>query len=126
MSSKNLKLLVVDDDELLSELIAHKLSQVGYDVSLAEDGEKALVAIEADPPDAIILDGMMPGIDGFDVLRTIKANPETSSIPIIMLSARTMEKDVVGGLSLGADEYMVKPFMVEELVMRLNRLLKKP
>ena len=126
MSGKARKILVVDDDELLSELIAHKLRQIGYEVSLAEDGEKALAAIEADPPDAIILDGMMPGIDGFDVLRTVKASPATSAIPIIMLSARTMEKDVVGGLSLGADDYMVKPFMVEELVMRLNRLLNKP
>ncbi|MCK5041553.1 MAG: response regulator [Sphingomonadales bacterium] len=119
-----LRILVADDDELLAELITHKLELAGYDVIYAEDGDVALKKINEEKPDAIILDGMMPGLDGFDVLRTIKENDDTKSIPVVMLTARGMGKDVVSGLELGAADYLVKPFMPEELVSRLERVLE--
>ncbi len=119
-----LRILVADDDELLAELITHKLELAGYDVIYAEDGDVALKKINEEKPDAIILDGMMPGLDGFDVLRTIKENDDTKSIPVLMLTARGMGKDVVSGLELGAADYLVKPFMPEELVSRLERVIE--
>ena len=121
---EKLKILVADDDELLAELISHKLEIAGYDVSCAADGEIALEMIAVSAPDAIILDGMMPGLDGFDVLRSLKNDDATKDIPVVMLTARGMGKDVVSGLELGASDYLVKPFMPEELVSRLERVLK--
>ena len=120
---EKLKILVADDDELLAELISHKLEIAGYDVSCAADGEIALEMIAVSAPDAIILDGMMPGLDGFDVLRTLKESDTTKDIPVVMLTARGMGKDVVSGLELGASDYLVKPFMPEELVSRLERVI---
>lgn len=117
-------ILVADDDELLAQLIAMKLIEAGFNVTLADDGEKALKMINETMPDAIILDGMMPGLDGMDVLRLVKEQEATKNIPIMMLTARGMGKDVVSGLELGAADYLVKPFMPEELVDRLGRILK--
>lgn len=117
------QILVTEDDELLAELIVHVLSQAGFEVVQAMDGEEALQMVKDVHPTGIILDCMMPGIDGFDVIRELKNEPETAEIPILMLSARKLEKDIVTALSLGADEYIVKPFMPEELVARLTRIL---
>lgn len=119
-----LNVLVADDDELLAELVTLKLEQEGYDVDYAQDGEIALKKVAEKKPDAIILDGMMPGLDGFDVLRTLKASDDTKDIPIVMLTARGMGKDVVNGLELGAADYLVKPFMPAELVARLEKVLE--
>lgn len=119
------QILVAEDDELLAELIGHVLTLAGFDVVYAQDGEEALKVIYDQPPTGIILDCMMPGIDGFDVLREIKDKPETSAIPVLMLSARGLEQDIINGLSLGADEYVVKPFMPDELVARLMRILPR-
>ena len=127
MSSDNGKktILVAEDDELLAELLGHILGQAGYAVTFAIDGEEALAALEKEVPAGIILDAMMPGINGFDVLREVRDRPETAELPVLMLSARGLELDIINGLSLGADEYIVKPFMPDELLARLKRILPR-
>lgn len=117
------RVLIADDDELLIRLLEHKLGQKGLAVISVGDGERALEAVRETLPDLVVLDGMMPGLDGFEVLRRLKEDEATRRIPVVMLTARKMEADVVAGLTLGADEYMVKPFMPEELMMRIGRLL---
>ncbi len=117
--------LVADDDELFAKLIEHTLVGEGYDVTCVSDGEAALAAAQNNIPDMVVLDGMMPGMDGFEVLRRLKENDDTAHIPIIMLTGRKMERDIVAGLDLGADEYITKPFMPVEFVTRVNRLLRK-
>lgn len=121
--SANRHILVAEDDDLLAELIEFKLQGAGYSVERVPDGESALEHIANRHPDALLLDVMLPGIDGFEVLRTLKADPATRDLPVMMLTGRNLEQDVVGGLDLGADDYMVKPFMVKELLTRLQRLL---
>ncbi|NQV43602.1 MAG: response regulator [Rhodospirillales bacterium] len=121
---KKQRILVADDDEVLMQLIEHILNQAGYTVICVGDGEHALKHAVEDHPDLIILDGMMPGMDGVEVLRQIRENPETENIPTVMLTARGMERNIVGALKLGADEYIVKPFMPGELIARINRLLE--
>ena len=123
MSPSKPKILVVDDDELLRDLLEFKLRSRGYEVELAEDGEAALAAASAAPPDLIVLDGMMPGLDGFQVLQRLADSGETREVPVIMLTARRQEQDVVAGLSLGAHDYLVKPFLPDELVLRIQRIL---
>jgi DNA-binding response OmpR family regulator len=116
-------ILVCDDDELLVELLTHRLGARGYHVVVAADGGAAVrQALECDP-DAIVLDMMMPVLDGQQVLRRLKADPATADIPVIMLTARRQERDIVGTLELGADDYLVKPFIPEELMSRLARLV---
>jgi len=119
-------ILVIDDDELLLKLLEHKLSQAGFQVRTAPDGEIGLLSAQDETPDLIVLDGMMPGIDGFQVLQRLKESPETASIPVIMLTARAMEQDIVSCLSSGAADYLVKPFSPPELVARITRFLNEP
>ena len=121
---QSIRVLVADDDELLLKLLEYKLMQQGYAVTCAQDGERALEIARAQKPDLIVLDGMMPGMDGLDVLRNLKEDENTRDIPIVMLTARNKEQDIVGGLNLGADEYLVKPFMPEELAVRIKRLVE--
>jgi DNA-binding response OmpR family regulator len=116
-------ILVADDDPLLLKLVEHKLKSRGFAVHCASDGEAALEMARDRRPDLIVLDAMMPGIEGFEVLRRLAADPGTSGIPVIMLTARRLEADIVSALSLGARDYLVKPFMPEELVMRIRNLL---
>jgi DNA-binding response OmpR family regulator len=115
--------MVADDDALLRSLVAFKLKARGYRVATAGDGDEALRAIGEERPDLVVLDAMMPGADGFEVLRQIKDDAKTAAIPVVMLSARKQESDIVGALQLGASDYMVKPFIPEELAMRVARLL---
>lgn len=117
------RVLIADDDELLRELLEFKLSQLGLAVTGVGDGETALEVVMRGEVDLVILDGMMPGLDGFEVLRRLKENEITRSLPVVLLTARKMESDIVSGLTLGADEYVVKPFMPEELIARIRRLL---
>ena len=124
MSPAKPTILVVDDDELLRDLLEFKLRSRGYEVELAEDGEAALEAASASPPDLIVLDGMMPGLDGFQVLQRLSDSGVTRDVPVIMLTARRQEQDVVAGLSLGAQDYLVKPFLPDELVLRIQRVLR--
>lgn len=117
------RVLIADDDPFLRELLTYKLSAAGYCVSSARDGGEALEQCHYPLPDLIVLDAMMPVTDGFEVLRRLKADPLTASVPVIMLTALRREEDVVGALKLGAADYLVKPFIPDELVARIGRLL---
>ncbi len=124
MTDATYSILIADDDELLVKLLEHKLGQEGYQVTSVGNGEEALDKVAANKPDLIVLDGMMPGLDGFEVLRRLKENEETRDTPVVMLTARGMERDIVAGLDLGAEEYIVKPFLPAELITRVNRLIR--
>lgn len=117
------RVLIADDDPFLRELLTHKLSAAGYMVSSARNGGEALELCREPFPDLVVLDAMMPIADGFEVLRRLKADPATANLPIIMLTALRREEDVVGALKLGAADYLVKPFIPDELVARIGRLL---
>ena len=116
-------ILVVDDDPLIRTLVEHKLRQRGFEVISAESGEEGLRQAAAKRPDLIVLDAMMPELDGFEVLHRLKQDAGTAGIPVIMLTARKQERDIVAALSSGARDYLVKPFMPEELIMRIRNLL---
>ena len=118
---QNPTILVADDDELLRELLVFKLSGRGYNVFTAEDGETALRMIRESLPQLVVLDEMMPVRSGFDVLREVKADPLTSGVPVLMLTARKLESDIVSALDLGAADYLVKPFNPQELLARISR-----
>src|SRR5688572_26672031 len=117
------RILVCDDDEMLVDLLLYRLEGRGFDVLVARDGGQALAMAESELPDAIVLDAMMPVMNGEQVLRTLRAGDKGRDIPVIMLTARRQERDIVGALELGANEYMIKPFIPEELIARLTRLL---
>lgn len=117
------RVLTADDDPFLRELLTQKLSRAGYIVFSAKDGDEALELSRQHLPDLVVLDAMMPIKDGFEVLRRLKADPETIDLPVIMLTALRREEDVVGALKLGAADYLVKPFIPDELVARIERLL---
>ena len=116
------KVLVVDDEPTVREVVASYLRRDGHDVAEAADGTTALELLDADPPDLVVLDMMLPGVNGLDVLRRVRA---VSSIPVIMLTARAEESDRVSGLELGADDYVVKPFSPRELAARVNGVLRR-
>jgi len=121
----NKLIAVVDDEPDIVELITHHLKKEGFKVREFYDGESLLTFIKDNPPDLVILDLMLPGIDGLEVCRTLKVNERTSSIPIIMLTARGTETDIVVGLELGADDYIVKPFSPRELIARVKAILRR-
>jgi len=116
--------LVVDDEPLLTELLEFRLAARSYKAVVAHDGREALARLEDSAPDAVVLDAMMPIHDGFEVLRRMRASDAHARTPVIMLTARRGEHDIVGALELGANDYLIKPFMPEELLARLARLLK--
>ena len=122
----NRTILVCDDNELLVELLSFRLENKGYSVLIARDGAEAVALAEQHRPDAIILDMMMPVMDGQLVLRRLRSQTETAAIPVIMLTARKQQRDIVDAFDLGANDYLVKPFIPEELMMRLARLLPEP
>ena len=120
------KILVVEDDKFLRELMTHKLDLIGYDVSSAVDGEKGVIAAGEVKPDLILLDLILPGIDGFEVLQKIKANPEISSIPVVVLSNLGQKEDIEKGLKLGAIDYMIKAhFTPNEIAQKAKSILKE-
>jgi len=125
MITMNKLIAVVDDEPDIVELITHHLKKEGFKVREFYDGESLLTFIKDNPPDLVILDLMLPGIDGLEVCRTLKVNERTSSIPIIMLTARGTETDIVVGLELGADDYIVKPFSPRELIARVKAILRR-
>jgi DNA-binding response OmpR family regulator len=114
--------LVVDDHEMVREVVTGYLEREGYRVEQAGDGESALRAIAAQRPDLLVLDTMLPGVDGFTVLREVR---RTSDLPVVLLTARSEESDRVVGLDLGADDYVVKPFSPRELVARVGSVLRR-
>lgn len=115
-------ILVADDDPLLRSILEHKLSRAGYDVILAEDGGSALEQARSLRPAVLVLDAMMPVLDGFEVLRRIKDDERTRDLTVVMLTALKRQDDVVSALQLGAADYLAKPFNPDELVARLARL----
>ncbi len=119
------RILLVEDEKTISELVAESLRRRGYLVETAFDGDTGLFAVEMSIPDLVILDVMLPGMDGWEVCRRIRENPATRGIPVMMLTARREERDLLAGFDVGADDYMKKPFSVNELVARVGSLLKR-
>ena len=120
------KIVLAEDEPQIARLIEFKLKKEGYDVTWRENGEEALQAIKAEKPNLILLDVMMPVMDGYEVLRRLKEDENLKSIPVIMLTARAQEKDVVKGIDMGAEDYITKPFHPAELLARVKRILAKP
>ena len=116
------RILAVDDEPRYLEIIRFNLETAGYRVACAASGEEALEAVAAEEPELMVLDVMLPGIDGFEVLRRVR---EHSSCPIIMLTAKGAEEDKVQGLRLGADDYVTKPFSAQELLARVEAVLRR-
>jgi two-component system, OmpR family, alkaline phosphatase synthesis response regulator PhoP len=119
------KILAIDDEDDILVLIDHHLSREGYRVLRAASGEQALQLAREDPPDLILLDLMLPGVSGFDLCRILKNDPRTAGIPIIIVSAKDGESDVVAGLELGADDYITKPFSVGMILARVRTVLRR-
>ncbi|HKL70173.1 phosphate regulon transcriptional regulator PhoB [Salibaculum sp.] len=117
--------LVVEDELAQREVLAYNLEAEGFRTTRAEDGEQALMMVEEDLPDVIVLDWMLPTVSGIEVCRQLKTRPETRGVPIIMLSARSEEVDKVRGLETGADDYVVKPYSVSELMARVRTQLRR-
>jgi DNA-binding response OmpR family regulator len=116
------QVLIADDDPLLRAILEHKLAAAGYEVRSVEDGRAALAAAEETRPEFLVLDAMMPVMDGFEALRRMKESPELRGISVVMLTALKRDEDIVGALKLGAADYLAKPFNPDELVARLDRL----
>lgn len=125
MSAEQPTVLVVEDELAQREVLAYNLEAEGFRVSKAASGDEAMLLVDEDCPDIIVLDWMMPNLSGIEVCRRLKSRPETRSIPIIMLSARTEEVDKVRGLETGADDYVVKPYSVVELMARVRTQLRR-
>jgi len=121
----NERILIVDDEEDILELVRYNLDKNGYKVITATSGEQAIIEARGKTPDLIILDLMLPDIDGLEVCRKLKSDVKTERIPIIMLSAKGEETDIVTGLELGADDYVTKPFSPKVLIARIRRLLHR-
>ena len=119
------RLLVVEDEEALAILLQYNLDKEGFEVAIASDGEQALRMAAERRPDILLLDWMLPGISGVEVCRRLRMGSETRNIPIIMLTARGEQRDRLQGLSVGADDYVSKPFVMSELAARLRALLNR-
>lgn len=119
------KVLVVEDDAALAELLTYNLGKEGFDVRHAPDGDEALIAIDEDVPDLILLDWMLPHMSGIEICRQLRARADTREIPVIMLTARGEDTDLVRGFETGADDYLTKPFSMTELVARVKSLLRR-
>lgn len=117
--------LVIEDEESILELIRYNLLKEGYRVTTATSGEFGLRQARDLHPDLVVLDLMLPGMDGLEVCRVLKSAPETSTLPVVMISARGEEKDIVRGLELGADDYVTKPFSPKVLAARVNAVLRR-
>jgi two-component system phosphate regulon response regulator PhoB len=117
--------LIVEDERDLQKVIAYNLKQAGFDVVSAHDGETALRAVREERFDLVILDLMLPDLPGTEICRRLKANKETASIPVIMVTAKGEEIDRIVGFELGADDYVVKPFSVRELILRVRAVLRR-
>ena len=119
------RIVVADDDQDILDLVVFKLTQAGYDPVAVGDGVAALAAIEADLPRLAILDVMMPGLSGMDVLRKVRANEATKDLDVILLTARARDSDVDTGFATGASDYVIKPFSPSELMHRVNAVLAR-
>jgi len=118
-------IMVVDDEEDILELARYNLVKEGYQVTCVDSGEKAIQSVHEKNPDLIVLDLMLPGMDGFDVCKVLKNEIKTSAIPIVMLTAKGEETDIVTGLELGAEDYITKPFSPKVLIARIRTVLRR-
>jgi two-component system phosphate regulon response regulator PhoB len=123
--TKQLKILVIEDEESIRELIRYNLQREGWRVVDVRTGEEGLASLRSISTDIILLDLMLPGLDGLEVCRRLKRDPATAGIPVVMLTARGEESDVVAGLELGADDYVTKPFSPKVLVARIKAVLRR-
>ncbi len=119
------KLLVVDDEEDILQLVRYNLTKEGYDIICVTTGEEAVRRAKIEQPDLILLDLMLPGVDGFEVCRQLKRDETTAAIPIVMLTAKGEDADIVTGLELGADDYITKPFSPKVLLARIRAVLRR-
>src|SRR6478672_8381844 len=119
------RILVVEDEEALTTLLRYNLDAEGYEVETVARGDDADTRVKERVPDLVVLDWMLPGLSGIELCRRLRARPETRQLPIIMLTARGEESERIRGLSTGADDYIVKPFSVAELVARVRALLRR-
>ncbi|MEO0618848.1 MAG: phosphate regulon transcriptional regulator PhoB [Pseudomonadota bacterium] len=119
------RVLVVEDEPAQLEALTFNLETAGFQVTATDDGEDALILFNEDPPDAVVLDWMLPNLSGIETCRQLKARAETRHVPILMLTARGEEADMIRGLDTGADDFMVKPYSVKELIARLRALLRR-
>jgi len=120
-----MRILIVEDDQDIAKLIAHYLQKAGYTSEIVADGGRALAMARETPPDLVILDLMLPGLNGLEVCRALRASDRTASLPIVMLTARGEESERILGLDSGADDYVVKPFSPNELMARVRALLRR-
>jgi len=118
-------ILIVEDDEDILQLLEFNFESAGFEVSTSMDGREGLAMAKRLRPDMVLLDLMLPGMDGFDICKELKRDAETSAIPVIMLTARSEEVDRIVGLELGADDYVVKPFSFRELMLRVRAVLRR-
>jgi|SRR5450759_770946 DNA-binding response OmpR family regulator len=118
-------ILIADDDRDILDLVVFKLNQAGFDTVAVTDGDAALAAIEADPPRLAVLDIMMPGMSGLEVLQKVRANEAISDLDVILLTARVRDTDVDAGYASGASDYVIKPFSPRELLVRVNAVLAR-
>ena len=125
MNAAQPHVLIVEDEPAQREVLAYNLEAEGFRITRAENGEDGLICVAEDAPDVIVLDWMMPHLSGIEVCRRLKISPDTRSIPIIMLSAKSEEVDKVRGLETGADDYVVKPYSVSELMARVRTQLRR-
>src|SRR5580692_6969837 len=119
------RVLIVEDDRDIADLVARYLGKAGFTTQVLSSGREALTAIAAHPPDLIVLDLMLPQVDGLEICRAVRTQAKTAAVPIIMLTARGEEADRIAGLDLGADDYIAKPFSPNELVARARALLRR-
>lgn len=119
------RIMVIDDEPSIRELLRFNLEKAGFQVECQEDGAKALEALNENPPDLVVLDLMLPGLDGLEICRSLRQREKTRLLPVIMLTARAEEIDRVVGLEIGADDYLTKPFSPRELVARVKSILRR-
>ncbi|MEN6509447.1 MAG: response regulator [Smithella sp.] len=119
------KILIVDDEKDIVDLVSYNLEREGFSTIKVLDGGKVLATVKSQKPDLIILDLMLPGMNGLDICKGIRANPDTAHLPVIMLTAKGDEVDKIIGLEIGADDYMTKPFSVKELIARVRTILRR-
>ena len=121
----SIKVLVVEDEEAISHLLKYNLTAEGFDVTVVDDGDDALMTADEVQPDIILLDWMLPNVSGIEICRQLRARKETREIPVIMLTARAEEEDRLRGFDKGADDYVTKPFSMKELLARIHAVLRR-
>ena len=119
------RVLVVEDDPVIQLLVREVLREQGYDVGTADDGAAGLAAVRRDPPALIVLDVMMPELNGYEVLEELRGDPSTAGIPVVLLTALNSDEDVARGFAAGANDYVRKPFQAEDLIARVSALLNQ-